>query len=105
MPVLGGELDEGTWPYRASRAPRELWKSGGEPLMGMAPFAGDAWFAKNGSDLVHSLVYCAAVLVAPRADSRGEVVALYAGGPVGDAEEKRFAVGGDLVLVDGEHSC
>lgn len=66
--------------------------------MAMPALLGEAWFAKKGSDLVHSLVYCAAVLVAPRADSRGDVVALYAGGPVGDAEEYRFAVGGDFVL-------
>lgn len=36
-------------------------------------------------------------MVAPRADSSGEVVALYAG-PVGDAEEKRFVVGGEFTL-------
>ena len=58
---------------------------------------GDDWFAKKGKDLVQSFVYCAAVLVAPIADSRGDVVALYAG-PVGDADEYLFAVGGDFVL-------
>lgn len=78
--------------------PGELWKFGGEPLMAMPPLPGDAWFAKKGKDLVHSFVYCAAVLVAPSAESRGEVVALYAGGAVGEAEEYLFAVGGDFVL-------
>ena len=63
------------------------------------PLAGEAWFAKKGKDLVHSFVYCAAVVfVVPSADSNGDVVALYVGGPVGDAEEKRFTVGGDFVL-------
>jgi hypothetical protein len=42
----------------------------------MPPLPGDDWFAKKGKDLVHSLVYWAAVLVAPSAESRGEVVAL-----------------------------
>lgn len=40
--------------------------------MGMAPLAGEAWLAKKGSDFVHSAV----ALVAPRAESSGEVVAL-----------------------------
>lgn len=66
--------------------------------MGIPPLFGDCWFAKNGSDLVHSFVYCAAdFVVAPRADSSGEVVALYAW-PDGEVEEKRFAVGGDFAL-------
>ena len=57
----------------------ELWNCGGEPLMDIPPLFGDCWFAKKGSDLVHSFVYCAAdLVVAPRADSSGEVVALYA---------------------------
>lgn len=43
-------------------------------------------------------------LVAPRADSRGDVVALYAEGPVGDAEEKRWTVGCDFVLWQSQ-SC
>ena len=47
--------------------------------MDIPPLFGDCWFAKKGSDLVHSFVYCAAdLVVAPRADSSGEVVALYA---------------------------
>ena len=66
--------------------------------MGMPPLLGEAWFAKNGSDLVQSFVYWAAdFVVAPRADSSGEVVALYEG-PVGEAEEKRFAAGGEFAL-------
>jgi hypothetical protein len=45
--------------------------------MAMPPLPGEAWVPKKGSDLVHSVVYWAvAVLVAPRADSSGEVVAL-----------------------------
>ena len=44
--------------------------------MGVAA-AGEAWFAKKGSDFVHSVVYWAAVFrVAPRAERSGEVVAL-----------------------------
>ena len=43
----------------------------------MPPLPGEAWLPKKGSDLVHSVVYCAvAVLVAPRAANKGEVVAL-----------------------------
>jgi hypothetical protein len=45
--------------------------------MAMAPLFGEGWLVKNGTDLVHSFVYCAAVpRVAPRADSSGDVVAL-----------------------------
>lgn len=45
--------------------------------MAMPPLPGEAWLPKKGSDFVHSVVYCAvAVLVAPKADSRGDVVAL-----------------------------
>ena len=102
MPFVGGELDMATGPYTPSRAPGELWKVGGEGLIAMPPFPGDAWFAKNGKDLVHSFVYWAAVLVAPRAESRGEVVALYAG-PVGDADEYLFTVGGDFALRRSQH--
>jgi hypothetical protein len=50
-----------------------LWKAGGE---GEA-VAGTGGEAKKGSDFVHSVVYWAAVFrVAPRAERRGEVVAL-----------------------------
>lgn len=66
MPCAGGEFDIPAGAYRPS----------GEPFIAMPPLPGDAWFAKKGSDFVHSFVYCAAVLVAPRADRRGEVVAL-----------------------------
>lgn len=65
--------------------------------MAMAPLFGEAWFAKKGSDFVHSFVYCAADFVAPRAERRGDVVALYAAG--GDAEEYLLVVGGDFVLL------
>jgi hypothetical protein len=45
--------------------------------MAIPPLPGEAWFPKNGSDLVHSVVYCAvAVLVAPSADKSGEAAAL-----------------------------
>jgi hypothetical protein len=45
--------------------------------MGTPPLFGEPWPVKNGTDLVHSFVYCAAVLrVAPRADNSGDVVAL-----------------------------
>jgi hypothetical protein len=45
--------------------------------MAMPPLFGEAWFVKNGTDLVHSFVYCAAVpRVAPKADNSGDVVAL-----------------------------
>jgi hypothetical protein len=69
--------------------------------MGMPPLPGEAWFVKNGRDLVHSFVYCAAVLVAPRAEMSGDVFALYPG-PVGDAEAYRFVEGGDLVLEQSQ---
>lgn len=63
--------------YSPSRAPGELWKVGGEAAMGMPPLFGEPWPVKNGTDFVHSFVYCAAVFrVAPRADSSGDVVAL-----------------------------
>jgi len=63
MPGAGGELDM-------------LCRAGGDGLMAIPPLPGEAWFAKKGRDFVHSFVYCAAVLVAPRAESSGEVVAL-----------------------------
>jgi hypothetical protein len=45
--------------------------------MAMPPLFGEAWLVKKGTDLVHSVVYCAAVpRVAPRADSSGDAVAL-----------------------------
>lgn len=45
--------------------------------MAIPPLPGEAWVPKKGSDLVHSVVYWAvAVLVAPKASSRGDVVAL-----------------------------
>jgi hypothetical protein len=89
--------------YRASRPPGEVWKVGGEPLMGMPPLLGDGWFPKKGNDLVHSLVYCVAVvLVAPSADSSGDVVALYVWGAGGDVEEY-LAVGGDFVLRQSQY--
>jgi hypothetical protein len=45
--------------------------------MAMPPFPGEPELGKKGTDLAHSLVYCAAVdRVAPIADSNGEVVAL-----------------------------
>jgi len=45
--------------------------------MGIPPLPGDAWFPKKGNDLAHSFVYCVAVvLVAPNAESSGDVVAL-----------------------------
>jgi hypothetical protein len=69
--------------------------------MGMPPLPGEAWLAKKGRDLVHSFVYWAAdLVVAPRADSSGEVVA-WCGGPVGDADEKGFAAGGGFALLAG----
>lgn len=99
--MTGGEADTAAWAYTPARALGELWNWGGEPLMGMPPLLGDAWFAKKGRDLVHSLVYWAAdLVVAPRADSSGEVVAWYEG-PVGDAEEKRFVEGGEFALREG----
>jgi hypothetical protein len=50
-----------------------LWKAGGEGEV----VAGTGGEAKKGSDFVHSVVYWAAVFrVAPRAERRGEVVAL-----------------------------
>lgn len=71
--------------------------------MAMFVWPGEPWLVKKGRDLVHSLVYCAALLVAPRAERRGEVVALY-GGPVGEAEEYLFTDGGDFVLGGSQHS-
>lgn len=45
--------------------------------MAMPPLPGEPELGKNGTDLAHSLVYCAvAFRVAPIADSNGEVVAL-----------------------------
>ena len=44
---------------------------GGELAIVMPPVLGEPWFAKKGTDLVHSFVR-----VAPRADSSGDVVAL-----------------------------
>jgi hypothetical protein len=43
-------------PYAPSRGLGELWKFGGDPLMAIPPLPGDAWFVKNGRDLVHSFV-------------------------------------------------
>ena len=64
MPGAVGELDM-------------LCRVGGEGLMAMPPLPGEPELGKNGTDLAHSLVYCAvAVRVAPIADSNGEVVAL-----------------------------
>jgi hypothetical protein len=84
-------------PYSASRGEGELGKAGGEALIAMLPFPGEPWSAKNGSDLVHSLVYWFAVVrVAPRADKRGEVVALY--GPFEAAEGCRLALPGAFAL-------
>lgn len=69
--------------------------------MAMPPLPGEPWLGYKGTDLVHSLVYWAAVArVAPSADSRGDVVALYCGGPGGDVEENRCAEGGDFVLEE-----
>jgi hypothetical protein len=61
----------GCWAYSPSRAPGELCSVGGEAAIAMPPLLGEAWFVKNGTELVHSLVR-----VAPRADSNGDVVAL-----------------------------
>lgn len=44
MPGAVGELDM-------------LCRAGGEGLMAMPPLPGEAWFAKKGSDFVHSFVY------------------------------------------------
>lgn len=63
--------------YSPSRALGEFWKVGGEPAMAMPPLPGEPEFGKKGTDLAHSLVYCAAgVREAPIADSNGDVVAL-----------------------------
>jgi hypothetical protein len=48
----------------------------GEAAMATPPLFGEP-VVKNGTDLAHSFVYCAAVVrVAPNADSSGDVVAL-----------------------------
>jgi len=45
--------------------------------MAMPPLPGEPEFGKKGTDLAHSLVYCAAgVREAPIADSNGDVVPL-----------------------------
>ena len=72
---MGGEGDM-PGMYSPSRAPGEFWNVGGEPAMAIPPLPGEAWLPKKGSDFVHSVVYCAAVLVAPIAENSGEVVAL-----------------------------